>query len=62
MKTNPRCDHQEGNRRCPDSAGYRVMQGYGALRAGRFCLRHARSGAASHERVMPLSRLRPEDR
>jgi hypothetical protein len=71
MKTNPRCDHVDGDRRCPDSAGWRirypssflsppsVMRRSGArLKPGRFCGRHAQPAA---DRV-PLARLPPEDR
>jgi len=62
MKSNPRCDHREDARRCPDSAGYRVRQlapyGHSRFRAGRFCLRHAFPAV---DRV-PLHQLPPEDR
>lgn len=64
MKTNPRCDHKDGDRRCPDSAGWRIRQltfdSYAryVLLPGRFCLRHTGSAA---DRV-PLHTLSPEHR
>lgn len=62
MKTNQQCDHRDGDRRCHDSAGYRVRKtlpyNSGKFLPGRFCLRHAGS---VRDRV-PLERLPPEDR
>jgi hypothetical protein len=62
VKTNPRCDHKDGDRRCPDSAGYRIRQltfdSYAryVLLPGCFCLKHA-----GRDRV-PLDKLQPEHR
>jgi len=64
MKSNPRCDHKDGDRRCPDSAGWRLRQltfgsyAHYRLLPGRFCLKHARPAA---NRV-PLEQLQPEYR
>lgn len=64
MKTNPRCDHEEGNRRCLDSAGYRIRQltfvryARYELLPGRFCLQHAHPAANR----ISLNQLPPEDR
>ena len=64
MKSNPRCDHKDGDRRCPDSAGYRIRQlTFGSYAeyvfvSGRFCLRHAYPSA---DRV-PIDQLPQGDR
>jgi hypothetical protein len=64
VKSNPRCDHKEGDRRCPDSAGYRIRQlTFGkyaeyAILPGRFCLKH--SGHAANR--VPFNRLPLKDR
>jgi hypothetical protein len=62
VKANPRCDHADGDRRCPNSAGYRVKQPPFQLRPGRFCLRHARALRARHDYVVPLAKLHSADR
>jgi hypothetical protein len=62
VKIQPQCDHQSDDRRCLDSAGYRIMQSFSTLRDGRFCLRHAKAGASRHERVVPMTKLPAEKR
>ena len=57
MKVNARCEHVDGDRRCPDSAGYRVRKPPYQLKPGRFCLRHAHASQDRFEYVVPLAKL-----